>query len=159
MSVFFFFLLCNYFAQQSNIKYINGIIYWGKQKKTRNLCVKAPTYSLIVLKNLTNFQGQNCCNCWRLSNYYGKRFLLLASFCFWFAKLYLLDYVFTQSTCICLGYWQGEWLTKGRLVGSTNQAYSSGFYFRIAWKSTKQPSFLWNCSMSFLRGLRSTNIK
>ena len=69
--------------------------------------------AVIVLKNLTNFQGQNCCDCWRLSNYYGKRFLLLASFCFWFAKLYLLDYVFTQSTCICLGYWQGEWLTKG----------------------------------------------
>ena len=30
------------------------------------------------------------------------------------------------------------------LVGSTNQAFSSGFYFRIVWKSTKRPSFLWN---------------
>ena len=45
------------------------------------------------------------------------------------------------------------------LVGSTDQACSSGFYFRIEWKSTKRPSFLSNCSLSFLRGLRSTNIK
>ena len=46
-----------------------------------------------------------------------------------------------------------------RLVGSIKQAKSSGFYFRIVWKSTERPSFLWNCSLSFLRGLRSTNIK
>ena len=37
------------------------------------------------------------------------------------------------------------------LVGSTNQAESSGFYFRIAWKSMKRPSFLWCCSLSFKR--------
>ena len=45
-----------------------------------------------------------------------------------------------------------------RLVGSTDPAYSSGFYFRIAWKSMKRPSFLWNCSLSLLQGLRSTNM-
>ena len=45
------------------------------------------------------------------------------------------------------------------LVGSTDQAYLSSFYFRIAWKSTECLSFLWNCSLSFLRGLRRTNIK
>ena len=28
-----------------------------------------------------------------------------------------------------------------RLVGSTNQAESNGFSFRIAWKSMKQPFF------------------
>ena len=45
------------------------------------------------------------------------------------------------------------------LVGSTNQACSSDFYFRIDWKSMEWPSFLWNCFLPFLRGLRSTNIK
>ena len=45
------------------------------------------------------------------------------------------------------------------LVGSTDQAYSSGFYFRIAWKSMEQTSVLWHFSLSFLRGLGSTNIK
>ena len=40
-------------------------------------------------------------------------------------------------------------------MGSTNQADSSGFKFRIAWKSMEGPSFLWNCSLSLLRGLRS----
>ena len=42
-----------------------------------------------------------------------------------------------------------------RLVGSTDQACSSGFYFRIAWKSTERPCFLQNNSLSFLQGLRS----
>ena len=41
------------------------------------------------------------------------------------------------------------------LVGSTDQACSSGFYFRIAWKSTEWPCFLQNHSFSFLQGLRS----
>ena len=41
------------------------------------------------------------------------------------------------------------------LVGSTNQACSSSFYFRIAWKSTEWPCFLQNHSLSFLQGLRS----
>ena len=45
------------------------------------------------------------------------------------------------------------------LVGSTNQAYSSGLYFRIALKSTQKPSFLKNCSLSLLQGLKSTNMK
>ena len=64
-------------------------------------------------------------------------------------------------TVIYIDDWQlpDNCLTTRRLVGSTDQAYSSGFYFRIAWKSMKQPSFLWNCSLSFLRGLKSTNIK
>ena len=44
-------------------------------------------------------------------------------------------------------------------MGSTDQAYSSGFYFRIAWKSMEQTSVLWHFSLSFLRGLGSTNIK
>ena len=38
---------------------------------------------------------------------------------------------------------------------STNQAYSSCFYFRIQRILKKQPY----CSLSFLQGLRSTNIK
>ena len=42
-----------------------------------------------------------------------------------------------------------------RLVGSTDQACSSGFYFRIAWKSTERPCFLQNHSLSILHGLRS----
>ena len=46
-----------------------------------------------------------------------------------------------------------------RLVGSIDQACSSGFYFRIAWKSIEWSFFLWNYSQSFLQGLRSTNIK
>ena len=33
------------------------------------------------------------------------------------------------------------------LVGSTNQACSSGFYFRIAWKSMERPCFLQNHSL------------
>ena len=41
------------------------------------------------------------------------------------------------------------------LVGSTDQACSSGFYFRIAWKSTERPCFLQNHSLSFVQGLRS----
>ena len=45
------------------------------------------------------------------------------------------------------------WLCSRHLVGSTNQASSSGFY---SWKSTERPSFLWNRSLSFLRGLRTT---
>jgi hypothetical protein len=45
------------------------------------------------------------------------------------------------------------------LVGSTVQACSSGFSFRITWNSTEWPSFIWNCSFLFLQGLRSTNIK
>ena len=45
------------------------------------------------------------------------------------------------------------------IVGSTDQACSSGLYFRIAWKSMEQPCFLQNNSLSFLQGLRSTNIK
>ena len=41
------------------------------------------------------------------------------------------------------------------LVGSTNQACSSGLYFRIAWKSTERPLFfLQNHFLSFLQGLR-----
>ena len=39
------------------------------------------------------------------------------------------------------------WVTIRCLVGSTDQAESNGFYFSIAWKSTEQPSFLWNCSV------------
>ena len=35
------------------------------------------------------------------------------------------------------------------------QACSSDLYFRIAWKSMKQPCFLQNRSLSFLQGLRS----
>ena len=46
-------------------------------------------------------------------------------------------------------------LINRRLVWSTDQAYSSGFYFRIPWKSTKQPCFLHNHSLSFLQGIRS----
>ena len=42
-----------------------------------------------------------------------------------------------------------------RLVRSTNQAYSSDFYFRIAWQSTERPCFLQNISLSVLQGLRS----
>ena len=47
------------------------------------------------------------------------------------------------------------WVHIRRLVGSTNQDYSSGFYFRIAWKSMDWPCFLQNHSLSFLWGLRS----
>ena len=47
------------------------------------------------------------------------------------------------------------WVCIRCLVGSTDQACSSGFYFRIAWKSMKQPCFLQNHSLSFLQGLRS----
>ena len=47
------------------------------------------------------------------------------------------------------------WVHIRRLVGSTNQIYSSGFCFRIAWKSTEWPCFLQNHSLSFLWGLRS----
>ena len=39
--------------------------------------------------------------------------------------------------------------------GSTDQACSSGFYIRIAWKSTERPCFLQKHSLSFLQGLRS----
>ena len=42
-----------------------------------------------------------------------------------------------------------------RLVGSTDQAYSSDFYFRIAWKSMERPCLLQNHSLSLLQGLRS----
>ena len=42
-----------------------------------------------------------------------------------------------------------------RFVGSTNQACSSGFYFRIVWKSTERPCLLQNNFLSFLQGLRS----
>ena len=42
-----------------------------------------------------------------------------------------------------------------RLVGSTNQACSSGSYFRIAWKSTEWPCFFQSHSLSFLQSLRS----
>ena len=48
-----------------------------------------------------------------------------------------------------------HWICIRRLVGSTDQACSSGFYFRIAWKSTERPCFLPNHSLSFLQGLRS----
>ena len=41
------------------------------------------------------------------------------------------------------------------LVGSNDQADSSGFLFRIPWKSMERPSILWNCSLSLLLGLRS----
>ena len=58
-----------------------------------------------------------------------------------------------------LTWLRSKYCFSRRLMGSTDQACSSGFYFRIAWKSMKHPSFLWNCSLSFLRGLRSTNIK
>ena len=43
------------------------------------------------------------------------------------------------------------------LVRSTNQACSSCFYFRIAWKSRERPCLLQNHSFSFLQGLRSLN--
>ena len=42
-----------------------------------------------------------------------------------------------------------------RLVWSTDQACSNGFYSRIAWKSTEWPCFLRNHSLSFLQGLWS----
>ena len=42
-----------------------------------------------------------------------------------------------------------------RLMGLTDQACSSGFCFKIAWKSTWQPYFLQNHSLLFLQGLRS----
>ena len=44
-------------------------------------------------------------------------------------------------------------------VGSTDQACSSGFNFRITWKLSEQPCFLQNHSLSFLLGLRSSNVK
>ena len=48
----------------------------------------------------------------------------------------------------------GSMFTR-RLVGSTDQAESSGFYFRIAWKSTERPCFLQNHFLAFLQGLGS----
>ena len=47
------------------------------------------------------------------------------------------------------------WVTHRRLVGSAYQAYSTGFWFKIVWKSLEKPSFHWNCSLSLLWGLRS----
>ena len=55
--------------------------------------------------------------------------------------------------------WRRSYLFTRRLVGSTYQTCSNGFYFRIARKSSKFPSFLWNFSLSFLQDLRSTNMK
>ena len=57
----------------------------------------------------------------------------------WVSK-YSLNYMYLHTRC---------------LVGSTDQACSSGFYFRIAWKSMERPCFLQNHSLSFLQGLRS----
>ena len=44
------------------------------------------------------------------------------------------------------------------LVGSTDQACSSGFYFRIAWKSMKRP-FFWNCSLCHFSGVSKVQTK
>ena len=59
--------------------------------------------------------------------------------------------------CIVFEFrWQfSDIIFTRRLVGSTDQACSSGFCFRSAWKSTKWPCFLQNNSLSFLQGLRS----
>ena len=63
-------------------------------------------------------------------------------------KVYI-NYPF-QLAPIVLWYVSIVSISNRRLVGSTNQACSSGFNFRIAWKSTERPSFLWNCSMSVI---------
>ena len=78
-----------------------------------------------------------------------KKFISLSS-------AYLFLVCISQIFHASLGFTR-RCISNRCLVGSTNQACSSGFYFWIAWKSTNQPSFLWNCSLSFLRGLKSTN--
>ena len=63
------------------------------------------------------------------------------------AATFPLTVVVTSLICVCM--------CCRCLVGSTDQACSSGFYFRIAWKSMERPCFLQNHSFSFLQGLRS----
>ena len=43
--------------------------------------------------------------------------------------------------------------------GSSNQAYSSCFYFRISWMLMEGPCFRQNHSLTFLQGLRSNHKK
>jgi hypothetical protein len=57
--------------------------------------------------------------------------------------------------CTADGRIQPMIVPSRRLVGSTDQAESSGLYFRIAWKSTERPCFLQNHSLAFLQGLIS----
>jgi hypothetical protein len=57
-----------------------------------------------------------------------------------------------ENLTTCIKYYT---LFSRCLVGSTDQACSSGFFFRIAWKSMEQSCFLQNHSLSFLQGLRS----
>ena len=51
-------------------------------------------------------------------------------------------------------------LKSRRLVGSTNQAFSNDFYFRIAWKSKKLHCFLQNYSLDshFCRASEASKI-
>ena len=50
---------------------------------------------------------------------------------------------------------RAEWLFSRSLVGSTDNAYSCGFYFRISSILIERPCLLQNHSLSFLQGLRS----
>ena len=100
---------------------------------------------------------RKCLNTFLHSAYFGKNNLLVLfgdkiklgrkchHFIYSALRILLLFFIIVITYYVC----------SRCLVGSTDQACSSGFYLRIAWKSTEQPCFLQNHSLLFLQGLRS----
>ena len=83
------------------------------------------------------------------------------AFCHYHAQQAKVALSATES-CLHSHHYTYMYILSRCLVGPTDQAYLSGFYFRIACKSTKQHSFLQNHNLLISAGpqkVRSTHIK